>query len=259
MPFSWIRSQVLTTEPTLLCYGPPRPPPHITGLIQQPGSPPTSLHGKGHAGHTTCYLRKIWWIPEAGQAQSNYTPGETRHICWTLLEWHSVCLQALVRIHSPVHLKPRNVFEVHNSRWVFTGTSNRTTPPLGYEFQQNTVSSCSGNNKRKFSQSAHLWEIKCRVTADLQGWGRRAGLHLNKHDLAGGKLTATGLKVELSGLTQLTMMHSMYSQPVLPVLVSLCLTDDINNKLAVRILARVHECCHFWLICWKCAWSLFAL
>lgn len=115
MPFSWICSQVLTTEPTLLHYRPPWPPPHITGIIQQPGSPPTSLHGKGHAGHTTCYLRKIWWIPETGQAQSNYTPGETQRICWTLLEWHS-CLQVLVRIHSRVHLESRNVFEVHNSR-----------------------------------------------------------------------------------------------------------------------------------------------
>lgn len=44
-------------------------------LLQQHRSPPTSLHGKGHAGHMTCYLKRTWWIPKAGQAQSNYTPG----------------------------------------------------------------------------------------------------------------------------------------------------------------------------------------
>lgn len=47
----------------------------FTVLVQQRSSPLTSLHGKGHADHMTCYLRRTWWIPKAGHAQSNYTPG----------------------------------------------------------------------------------------------------------------------------------------------------------------------------------------
>lgn len=51
------------------------PPLRFTVLLQQRSSPPPSLHGKGHTGHMTCYLKKTWWIPKAGRAQSNYTPG----------------------------------------------------------------------------------------------------------------------------------------------------------------------------------------
>ena len=49
--------------------------PRITARLRQQCSPPTSLHGKGHAGLMTCYLKRTWWILKAGQAQSNYTPG----------------------------------------------------------------------------------------------------------------------------------------------------------------------------------------
>lgn len=72
--------------------------------------------------------------------------------------------------------------------------------------------------KKRYSLFTHLWKIKCTLTVDLQGWGGWAGLHLNKHELAGGKLTARRLKVKLSRVIWLAMMHSMYSQPVLLVL-----------------------------------------
>lgn len=49
--------------------------PRITARLWQQCSPPTSLHGKGHAGLMTCYLKRTWWILKAGRAQSNYTPG----------------------------------------------------------------------------------------------------------------------------------------------------------------------------------------
>lgn len=62
------------------------------GRMLQPGSPPTSLHSKGHAGHKIFCLRETWWIPEAGQAQANYTPRETHWAHLLSFAWVTLCL-----------------------------------------------------------------------------------------------------------------------------------------------------------------------
>lgn len=113
------------------------------GLMLQPDSPPTSLHSKGHGGHKICYLRKTWWIPEAGQAQANYTPGETRHICSTPLGWHSVLSWGTGK--DPLMTAPwtNRCFW----RFIIPGCIQSCHTALVYECERNEVSSCSGNIK----------------------------------------------------------------------------------------------------------------
>lgn len=72
-------------------------------LLQQHSSPPTSLHGKGHAGHMTRYLKRTWWIPKAGQAQSNYTPGRFATFVELCLNDILFLFGALVKIHLRVY------------------------------------------------------------------------------------------------------------------------------------------------------------
>lgn len=143
-------------------------------LMLQPGSPPASLHSKGHGGHKIRYLRGTCRIPEAGRAHANATPGEMQHICETSLRSHSVsslcCLEALKKIHFRLYLKPVGFF------WSFITHCRPVRfwcPALVHESYWNAVLPCSGNNKNKFFLSAHLWKIKCRLTADLQRRGTR--------------------------------------------------------------------------------------
>lgn len=72
-------------------------------LLQQRSSPSMSLHGKGHAGHMTCYLKRTWWIPRAGQAQSNYTPGRYAAFAEPDLNDILFLFGALVKIHLHVY------------------------------------------------------------------------------------------------------------------------------------------------------------
>lgn len=70
-------------------------------------SPPTSLHGKRSRWST---WPAIWrgprWIPESRPSTIQLHPRETRCICWTPLEWYSVSLRALVKIHLHVYCQP---------------------------------------------------------------------------------------------------------------------------------------------------------
>lgn len=61
----------------------------------------------------------------------------------------------------------------------------------------------------------HLSKIKVPLN---NGPPWLAGLDFNKHKFVEGKLSAKRLKVKLSQVTWLALMHSTYSQPVWPVL-----------------------------------------
>lgn len=54
----------------------------------------------------------------------------------------------------------------------------------------------------------HLSKIKFSFHSGPQCWEGLAGLDLNKHKFAGGKLMAKRLKVKLSQVTWLVIMHS---------------------------------------------------
>lgn len=74
-----------------------------TVLLQQRSSPPTSLHGKGHGGHMTCYFEEDLVDAQSRPSTIQLHPREMRHICWTPLEWYSVSLRAIVKIRLRVY------------------------------------------------------------------------------------------------------------------------------------------------------------
>lgn len=73
-------------------------------------------------------------------------PREIRHICWTLLEWYSVSLWALVKIHLHVYGQPGTRINRCFTRFkllLCCWTMNRIMSMIS----KKTVSSSRGNNK----------------------------------------------------------------------------------------------------------------
>lgn len=144
-------------------------PSHHREVMRQPGSPPASLHSKGHGDHTIRYLRRTCRIPGAVRARANR--GEMQDVVlnfarvtlcfvsvlswgpWKTVTWTSRC------------------FWSSTLSWWWSPILQQCT--CEWKREEKAFLPCSGNNKNKFSLSAHLWKIKCSLTADLQRRGTR--------------------------------------------------------------------------------------
>lgn len=109
----------------------------------------------------TCYLKSTQWIPEAGQAQSNYTPGRHGAFAQTAAEWDSVSLQSLVKIHL-------GVYEQMSTKGQ---TSSAGLHPGGTDLQLEL----NGENAA-FPELNHRQITLNSLTVDLQGTRGWAGL-----------------------------------------------------------------------------------
>lgn len=194
----------------------------------------------------TCYLKRNLVEPRSQRATIQLHPREICHICWTLLEWYSVsllgaCKDPLTCLWS-TETSTKQMSDKVRAPAVLRLFNERKTVLLWIcVSSRETVPSCGGNNKkRRYSAFSHLSKMSCGFTVDLLHWQGWASLGLNKHELAWGKLTAKRLKVKLSRVTWLAMMHSIYSQPVL---------------LVFNIVSMKWSLCHF--NC--CFFSLFGL